>query len=237
MPVEPGMIAAFSIGLLGSTHCVGMCGGIVGALTMGLPESTRSSPLKLLPWLLSYNLGRLISYGIAGLIIGLMSATASELFQIRFPVGGVVGGVFMIALGLYVGGWYPTMQSLERLGGHLWQRIEPFGRKLMPVTSMPQALALGLLWGWLPCGLVYSTLAWSATTGDAVHSMLLMLAFGAGTLPMLLLMGGLAERLREITRMAWTRYIAGGALLLFGLFIVMRALNMYFGGGMGHMHH
>ncbi len=231
---ELNYFAAFLIGLLGSTHCIGMCGGIVGALTMGLPEGTRQSSLKLLPYLLVYNSGRLISYTIAGLIVGLLSATAGSLFQIgKFPLGGIVGGLFMVALGIYIAGWWQTMAPLERLGGHFWRLIEPFGRRFMPVKSLPQAMGLGLLWGWLPCGLVYSTLAWAATSGDATKTTFLMLAFGLGTLPMLLVMGGLAEKLQRFTRNKTTRYVAGILLIAFGAMILTKALS---GGHMGKGH-
>jgi hypothetical protein len=231
MTAELSIAAAFMIGLLGSTHCVGMCGGIVGALTMGLPDAVRQSPLRLLPYLLTYNAGRLASYSLAGLIVGLLTATAGNLFQMQFPIGGLVGGVFMIALGIYIAGWYPTLQSLEKLGGKFWKQIEPFGRKLMPVKTLPQAMGLGFLWGWLPCGLVYSTLAWSATAASAAQSALLMFAFGLGTLPMLLTMGGLAHKLQRITQMKSTRYIAGILLVAFGVMILVKAL----GGGHHHM--
>jgi len=152
---ELSIVAAFMVGLLGSTHCIGMCGGIVGALTMGLPESTRQSPLKLFPYLLTYNSGRLISYSLAGLLVGLLSSSLSDVFQLgRFPIGGIVGGLFMVALGIYIGGWLQTLGWLEKIGGHFWRKIEPFGRRFMPVKSPSQALALGFFWGWLPCGLV-----------------------------------------------------------------------------------
>jgi len=227
-------IAAFLIGLLGSTHCIGMCGGIVGALTMGLPENVRQSPVKLLPYLLIYNTGRLLSYAFAGLLIGLLTASASSFFQIgQFPIGGIIGGLFMIALGIYIAGWFQTMALLERLGSHFWRVIEPFGRKLMPVKTLPHAFGLGLLWGWLPCGMVYSTLAWSATSGDAVKSALLMLAFGAGTLPMLLAMGGLAEKLQRFTRNKKIRYLAGIILIAFGVMILTKAIS----GGHQHANH
>ena len=226
MTVELTLFAAFIIGLLGSTHCIGMCGGIVGALTMGLPETTRRSPVKLLPYLLTYNGGRLISYATAGLLVGLLSQTLSEVFQVgRFPIGGIVGGLFMVALGIYIGGWLQTMAPLERLGGHIWRRVEPFGRRFLPVKTPSQALALGFLWGWLPCGLVYSTLALAATAGGALNSAMLMLAFGAGTLPMLLLMGSFAERLQYFTRHKWTRYVAGILLIAFGVMILTKALS------------
>ncbi len=221
------------IGMLGSTHCIGMCGGIVGALTMGLPESTRKSPLKLLPYLLTYNSGRLLSYTLAGLIVGLVSSSLGSIFQIGdFPLGGIIGGLFMVALGIYIGGWLQTMAWLEKIGSRFWKKIEPLGQRFMPVRSPLQALGLGFFWGWLPCGLVYSTLAWSATTGSAVDSAILMLAFGAGTLPVLLLMGGLAHRLQQFTRNRWTRYVAGIVLIFFGALILSKALS----GGHQHGH-
>lgn len=226
------LTAAFMIGLLGSTHCIGMCGGIVGALTMGLPKPTRQSALKLLPYLLTYNSGRLLSYALAGLIVGLLSSTLSNVFQIGgFPIGGIVGGLFMIALGIYIGGWLQTMAWLEKIGGKFWQKVEPFGRRFMPVKSPVQALGLGFFWGWLPCGLVYSTLAWAATSGNAFDSAMLMLAFGAGTLPVLLLMGGFVEKLQRFTQHRWTRYIAGVLLIAFGALILSKALS---GNHMGH---
>ena len=219
-------LAAFLIGLLGSTHCIGMCGGIVGALTMGLGENIRQSPRKLLPYLLTYNAGRLLSYSVAGLLIGLMASSASSFFQLgRFPIGGIVGGLFMVALGIYIAGWWQTLAPLERLGSHFWRLIEPFGRRLMPVKTLPHAFGLGLLWGWLPCGMVYSTLAWSATSADPVKSALLMLAFGAGTLPMLLAMGGLADKLQRFTRHKNIRYLAGILLILFGAMILTKAFS------------
>ncbi|MDT8282750.1 MAG: sulfite exporter TauE/SafE family protein [Gammaproteobacteria bacterium] len=234
MAIELTLAAAFMIGLLGSTHCIGMCGGIVGALTMGLPESTRRSPLKLLPYLLTYNSGRLLSYTLAGLLVGLLTNSVSGFFQMgSYPIGGIVGGLFMVALGIYIGGWLQTMVLLERLGSHLWKRIEPFGRRFMPVRSPSQALALGFFWGWLPCGLVYSTLALAATAGNAVDSAVLMLAFGVGTLPMLLAMGSFAERLQYFTRHRWIRYIAGILLIAFGVMILSKALS----GGHHHMQH
>lgn len=232
---ELSYVAAFMIGLLGSTHCIGMCGGIVGALTMGLPETVRQSPMKLLPYLLTYNSGRLFSYALAGLIVGVLSSTASGFFQVgQFPIGGIVGGLFMVALGIYIGGWLQTMAPLERLGGHFWRLIEPFGRRFMPVKSPGQALGLGFIWGWLPCGLVYSTLALAATSGDAVKSALLMLAFGVGTLPMLLVMGGFADSLQRFTRHKWTRYIAGILLIAFGAMILTKALSGGHQHGMQH---
>jgi sulfite exporter TauE/SafE len=212
-----------------------MCGGIVGTLTMGLPESTRQSPLKLLPYLLTYNSGRLLSYAVAGLAVGLLSSLLDDVFQLGdFPIGGIVGGLFMDALGIYIGGWLQTLAWLEKIGSTFWRKIEPMGRHFMPVKSPAQALGLGFFWGWLPCGMVYSTLAWASTSGSAINSALRMLAFGAGILPMLLMMGGFAQRLQGFTQHRWTRYLAGALLIAFGALVLTKAIG---GGPHDHAHH
>ena len=122
------------------------------------------------------------------------------------------------------------MAPLERMGSHIWRVIEPVGRRFMPVENPVQALALGVIWGWLPCGLVYSALAWSATSGDALQSAALMLSFGMGTLPMLMVMGSFAETLSGFTRNRWVRYTAGMLLIVFGALILSKALSG------GHQH-
>ena len=156
MPTEITLVSAFLVGLLGSVHCLGMCGGIVGALTLGLEDSIRRSPLRLFPYLAAYNLGRITSYAVAGALLGLASSSVIHVAppeQARL-IAKVISGGFMIALGLYLAGWWPGLVALERLGGKLWVRIEPFGRRFLPVNHPLKALALGLVWGWLPCGLV-----------------------------------------------------------------------------------
>ncbi|MGA9033508.1 MAG: sulfite exporter TauE/SafE family protein [Sulfuricaulis sp.] len=238
MPTEITLVSAFLVGLLGSTHCLGMCGGIVGALTLGLHDDIRRSPVRLFPYLAAYNIGRIASYAIAGALLGALSAKALSLAppaQVRWIVKLVTGG-FMIALGLYLAGWWPGLAALERLGGKLWVRIEPFGRRFLPVDHPLKALALGLVWGWLPCGLVYSALAWSLASGDAVQGAALMLAFGLGTLPMLLAMGATARWLGHVARLVWVRRGAGALILLFGLYTLF-APGAHSGHGGEHAGH
>jgi sulfite exporter TauE/SafE len=238
MPTEITLVSAFLVGLLGSTHCLGMCGGIVGALTFGLHDDIRRSPVRLFPYLAAYNLGRIASYAIAGALLGALSAKALGLAppaQVRWIVKLVTGG-FMIALGLYLAGWWPGLTALERLGGKLWVRIEPFGRRFLPVNHPLKALALGLVWGWLPCGLVYSALAWSLASGDAVQGAALMLAFGLGTLPMLLAMGAAARWLGQVARLVWVRRGAGVLILLFGLYTIF-VPGAHSGHGGEHANH
>ena len=185
----PLLGSALVLGLLGGGHCLGMCGGLMGALTLAIPPEQRGRRLRLL---LAYNLGRILSYASAGLLLGLAGwAVASSPAALALRV---VAALLLIAMGLYLAGWWSGLTRIEALGRGLWRHIQPLASRLLPVSSLPRALLLGALWGWLPCGLVYSTLLWAASQGNAGYSAALMLAFGLGTWPVLLATGLAAER-------------------------------------------
>jgi uncharacterized protein len=129
--------------------------------------------------------------------------------------------VFMLALGVYIAGWWNTLARLEKLGGRLWHHIEPLGRGLLPPKGPVQALGLGLVWGWLPCGLVYSALAWSLAAGGALQGGGIMLAFGLGTLPTLIAMGSAARWLKQLTRRSRVRQVAGAIIVAVGLTMLL----------------
>lgn len=201
--LAPLLVSALVLGLLGGGHCLGMCGGLMGALTLAIPPEQRARRFRLL---LAYNLGRILSYALAGLLLGLAGwALASGPFALALRI---VAGLLLISMGLYLAGWWSGLTRIEALGRGLWQYIQPLAGRLLPVSSLPRALLLGTLWGWLPCGLVYSTLLWAASQGDAIDSALLMLAFGLGTWPVLLATGLAAERLTALLRRRGVR-IAG----------------------------
>ena len=208
----PLLASAVVLGLLGGGHCLGMCGGLMGALTMAIPPEQRGKRLRLL---VAYNIGRVLSYACAGLLIGLAGwavANSPGAMAMR-----VVAALLLISMGLYLAGWWTGLTRVEAIGRGLWRHIQPFASRLMPVRSLPQALLLGALWGWLPCGLVYSTLLWAASQGDATDSALLMLAFGIGTWPVLLATGLAAERLTSLLRKRGVRTFGGIAVILFGV--------------------
>lgn len=219
--------AAAVVGLLGGVHCVGMCGGIVGVLTLGLPPAVRARFAGLLPYLLAYNLGRLASYTLIGALAGGVGAYAAHLVSVRHAQLGLqlVAGGFMVVLGLYLAGVWAGITRIERAGGGLWRRIEPLGRRLLPVRTPLQAFACGLVWGWLPCGLVYSVVIWAIAAGSATEGARLLLAFGLGTLPALLAMGAAAAALGGFVRRPRVRAVAGGLVLLFGLVQIGLALR------------
>ncbi len=221
--MDMGLPGAFIVGLLGGVHCLGMCGGIVGALTLGLPgQDATSSRFWVLQF--SYNLGRIVSYMAAGMVaggLGLLLAQAGPL-QVTQQLLSVIAGLFMIMMGLYLGGWWMGLARVERAGSVVWKRIEPLGRKLLPVRSPVQAFLLGMVWGWLPCGLVYSVLIWSLSAGGVLSGALLMGAFGLGTLPNLLLMGAAAGWMGGFLRKPLARKMAGGLVILFGLMMLLQ---------------
>ncbi len=214
------LLSAFVVGLLGGVHCAGMCGGIVGALSFGLPDSGRRWSI-----LIAYNAGRISSYTAAGALMGALGFYFSGLLPVQTAQRLLLtlAGLFLVLMGLYLAGWWDALSRVERFGGLLWRRIEPLGRGLLPVRSARQGFLLGLLWGWLPCGLVYSALVWTVTAGGALQGASLMLAFGLGTLPNLLLMGVAAAQLNRWVRNPAIRSIAGGLVILFGLLLLYDA--------------
>ena len=225
--IEQGSyLAAFVVGLLGGGHCVGMCGGIVGALTFGLPASVQSRLMTTFPYQLGYNLGRITSYVVAGAIMGGLGVLLVQAVPVYMAqqVLLAIAGIFMILLGLYLGGWWTGLARIEHLGNHLWTKIEPFARRLLPVQTPGQAWVLGLVWGWIPCGLVYSMLVWTVSAGSVAKGAGLMLAFGLGTLPNLLLMGILAGSIARWLKDIRVRRAAGLIVILFGIVTLVRAL-------------
>ena len=212
---DAAALSLFIVGLLGGVHCVGMCGGIVGALSLHV-EKPRFGQGGLH---LAYNAGRIMTYGIAGGIVGGIGQ-AGVFFAGRqlAPFHYLFANLMLVALGFYMMGVTRFLAPIERAGGVLWQKISPLSRRLLPVRTMRQAFVVGAIWGWLPCGLVYSALATALTTGSVAGGGYVMLAFGLGTLPNLLLAGLMAVRLRAITSKPIVRYIGGTAVLLFGIY-------------------
>jgi sulfite exporter TauE/SafE len=228
---ELGLLSAFLMGLLGSVHCLGMCGGIVGVLTLGIDPRQRATLPRLAPYLLLYNAGRITSYAAAGLLAGGLGALAFAWLDPdkALTVARLVAAGFMVALGLYLAGWWSGLLALEKLGGRFWRRIEPAGRRFLPVRQPWQAFAAGILWGWLPCGLVYTALAWSLLGGSAQRGALLMVAFGLGTLPTMFAAGAAADRLARVVRQPGVRAAAGALVIAFGLYTLLAVSGAHTG--------
>ncbi len=219
---DSAFLALFLVGLLGGTHCVGMCGGIVGALSMGAPARWSMH--------LAYNTGRIASYAAAGALAGALGA-ASLTLEGQAPVRLVLyllANLMLVALGLYLLGVTRALAFTERAGQHLWRYIQPLTRRFLPAQTVQQALPLGILWGWLPCGLVYSALTTALSAGSPGRGALLMLAFGIGTLPNLLLAGMLLARLNEFVRRPLVRNASGLLVLGFGIYGLLGVMRLLY---------
>lgn len=211
--MSPDWIGAFLIGLIGAGHCMGMCGGIASMLTIG-----QTQPAKVIP--LFYNLGRLASYAFIGAIVGGAVASISEISALNNALTWLrlTAAVFMVLLACYIGRWWQGLLAVEKLGQTLWRFISPAGKSLLPLKSPIHAIPFGFIWGWLPCGLVYSTLTWSAVSGSALNGALIMAAFGLGTLPAMLLMGFGATYLHKLQQSQIFRNLGALILLTYGLY-------------------
>lgn len=260
------LLPIFLVGLMGSVHCIGMCGGIVGALSSAAPAGGTSAAPTILRYapsaagasariiaihpspsrsaliaqdltrVLCYNLGRLSSYAAAGALAGGIAAgllRGADVLGWLAPaqqLAYAAANLVLVLLGLYLTQWWSALARIEQLGQSVWAAVRPLAVRFIPVDTPAKALALGGLWGWLPCGMVYSALLNALMSGSAIDGALSMLAFGAGTLPVLLAAGMSGARLRRLAaRRAWRR-AAGIVVLAFGILGLLRAADI---GGLG----
>ena len=232
MIVTTILISNLSVGLLSSGHCLGMCGGISSALGMGVQATTR---LQRWSRILAYNLGRILTYALLGLLVGTLSMHLLPPISFwRWP--RLLSALLMVLMGLYLAGWSRLLVYLEALGTPLWRRIAPYARRLLPLRHLPQSLLAGMLWGFLPCGMVYAALTLAASSADSSLATMAMLAFGLGTLPMMLLAGGMAQRLQRFLSTYHLRQISGILLIGLGLWTAL-AVGMMQHDMMHHVMH
>ena len=226
--------SALMIGLLGSVHCIGMCGGIMNALGFALNNNLESTsrPSYIV---LFYNFGRILSYSLAGALVGMFGWLLQDMGSLFGLTLRLLAGLMLIAMGMYIAGWWQVLVHLEKIGGKLWRYLQPVGNRLIPVKARWQALLLGIIWGWLPCGLVYSTLALASTTASWQQSALTMLMFGIGTLPAMLLTGSLSHRFKRWLQQSTVRSAVGLVLIAFGIWTVILPLyHVMSGHNHGH---
>jgi uncharacterized protein len=227
MTAELTLLAALTLGLLGSSHCIAMCGGISAMLASGGRSAGRLQRAA------SYNFGRLASYALAGALVGLFGGWVGQgLDLLGFGIGlRVALGMTMIAIGAHLAFNWGGLRRLESLGAAFWRRLAPLARRLLPARTPLHAFGLGMLWGWLPCGLVYTALLAAAVSGGALQGALVMLAFGAGTLPALLAIGALGQRLAGWMQRQGLRRLAGASILAFGVWTLATPTMHLLGGG------
>jgi uncharacterized protein len=240
------LFPVFLIGLLGSVHCIGMCGGIVSALSVAgdrkrIPISIAGKSGQAFPVMamsriavaddalrvLAYNTGRIASYATAGAIAGGVAQGVRTLAVMSsLQIGAYwFANLMLIALGLYLMDAWRGLARLESIGHVVWRRVQPLVRHFLPMDNPGKAFALGALWGWVPCGMVYSVLLTAMLSGSAASGALTMVAFGAGTLPVLLTVGMFGSQVQAWSRQRKVRIAAGLIVLGFGVLGLVRATH------------
>ncbi len=229
-----GLIAALMAGLLGSVHCFGMCGGIAGALQLAIPKKAST-----ITYLFSYNFGRILGYSLLGLVAGIVSLSVAKTIGIESGLNilRIFGAVFLLLMAAYIGRWWMILSRFEQLGQKLFNPIRNFGKRWLPLSNPFQAIFLGVFWGFLPCGLVYSALAYSASATNLTESVLRMTAFGLGTLPAVGLMGGAASSLKVFLQKPAVKQFAAITLVLVAIWTVYPVIMQMLMANGGHRHH
>jgi sulfite exporter TauE/SafE len=233
----PNLLPAFAVGLAGSVHCVGMCGGIVGALSGASKPSAPRRTIPIAPAapaaaaaldgaarVLTYNAGRIASYMLAGALAGgLVNGAGTLALASRWQgIAYLLANAMLVALGLYLMDAWHALARVEAAGNALWRRLLPAMKYLLPADTLPKTFALGALWGWVPCGMVYGVLLTALLSGSAAGGAAVMLAFGLGTLPMLLALGLAGARLRQAMQHPFVRAACGLFVLGFGVLGLLR---------------
>ena len=226
------LVAAFLMGFLGSPHCLGMCGGLVAAFSLSMKDV---SPAKRRRLIATYHFGRLVSYSILGLVAGLIGTTVLEPLMKGNSTPRILLGLVLVFVGVTMLGM-PFLNKLERVGMRFWQYLSPVRQKVFPLNTYPRALAAGLLWGYLPCGLVYGALLIAVVAHDPLSGAALMFVFGLGTVPMLVATHETVGWLRDKIGRFRLRQVNGAIMVLSGMaviFIPMVMMAMHGGKG-GH---
>ncbi|MCG8324791.1 MAG: sulfite exporter TauE/SafE family protein [Thiotrichales bacterium] len=227
------LLIAFNLGIISTLHCWGMCGPIITAYSLGLRQEKQSPR-----YILIFNSGRISSYVIAGVLAGLTGAGFAGIIQDFHgqTVLQILAAIILICIGLHVAGWFPQFKRLESTGLVIWKLLQPLTTRLLPVDTYSKAFMSGAIWGWLPCGLVYSLLLWNLAQANAVSAGLNMLAFGFGTLPGMVAAGLTADRISEVFRRQNLKKLLGTVVILFGLFTLWISVHPLHAGHEQHDH-
>lgn len=217
-------MAALLTGLLGATHCIGMCGSISAALSLSFPKEVLYSAPNRLLHLLFINLGRTSGYVSFGAVAGAIGSASTAPLQPQpaLWVSQTVTVTVLVMLGFYYLGYARLLGPLERLGHFLWRRIQPYTFKFQPGRTIFSSFSCGYLWAFMPCGMIYSTLALAFVAGDLLSGAKIMLVFGAATLPTLMSAGFFSAELDKLLQQTWVRRVAGLSLFAFAIYVLVR---------------
>nr|WP_155993925.1 sulfite exporter TauE/SafE family protein [Candidatus Photodesmus katoptron] len=220
--MDSHFLIAFLIGLLSAGHCIGMCSGIASFVSMHNDKPSN----KFIP--VYYNLGRLCTYSLLGAIVGGTISSVANIINFTNSLAylRLAASFFLIALSLYLGRWWFGLLYIEKSGKTIWKYIIPLGKKILPLRTPIHAFPFGFIWGWLPCGLVYSTLTWSALSGGIVNGALVMFCFGSGTLPAMLLIPCGSNYIKRLQQSKFFQQLGAVIILFYGIYTGYQSIRM-----------
>lgn len=227
----PILSAALLTGLLGSAHCLGMCAGISGLFAVNAEIGTLK---RQLPMAIAYNTGRVLTYALLGAVVATFGGALVEAKPTLARPILLITGTVIILIGLQVAFNWRLLSPIEKMGALLWKQLAPIAKHFVPVNSLPRALGLGLLWGWLPCGLVYSVLLIAATSAVPLAGAATMLAFGIGTMPAMVLTGVGTAQLSAFMRRRGARLGLGLVIVALGVLTIMMPVSRWLMAGPPH---
>jgi sulfite exporter TauE/SafE len=229
--------AALIAGISGSAHCFAMCGGLAGALSMRTRSSAAKASAAMREALL-HQIGRMSGYASAGALFGWVGGALQSWLDLprMAAILRLAGGALIVLVAMRLLSGWNLLAWPERIGARLWRKLQPLTRLAANRQGASRSLLLGLLWGWLPCGLVYSMLVFATLSGDALRGAAIMLAFGAGTLPAMWTSSVFASQLTRVLQKHGARRLSGALLLVFGIWLGWAALPSLHQHSHQHVH-
>ena len=213
-------VTAFLIGLAGAGHCFGMCGGIISALSFNTDKANQLSTQ------LIYNLGRISSYTLLAIAFSFFFQSFSHLYEGASYFLRSFAAIILFLMGLYLLQKSQMILKVEKLGSFIWRYLAPFAKKTLPIKHKKQALIAGFVWGWLPCGLVYSSLIWVSARATPIEAIILMIGFGLGSLPAMLATGLFSSNLKLHWKKLHLDTISGAFMLLYAIWTLPFSQNL-----------
>jgi len=226
MNIDLNILTAFLIGLAGAGHCFGMCGGIISALSFNTNTGIKTPKFAIQ---MLYHLGRITTYTLMATLLTFFFQAFSEYYQVLSYFLRYLAGIILILMGLYLINASSLILYIEKLGSYVWKYLSPKAKSVLPIRRMSHAFVAGFIWGWLPCGLVYSSLLWvSASSSSILQSSYLMLAFGIGTLPAMLATGLFTLNLKSLWNKMHLNFFSGCFMVLYGAWTLPLSETLFY---------
>jgi len=263
-------LTAFLLGLASSGHCIAMCGSFIcrfsattelqqskqlndgKAQSIDIIDLSDSSPAPSTSSknTLLFHLGRISCYTLLGLSLGLVAlvfqqasqqlALSQSSYLLTASLLRLCAAILLIFSALYIAGFSQSIKRLEQMMTPLWRKLSPLSQNLMAMQSAKQSCLLGLLWGFIPCGMIYSTLAWAISLQQGPSTALLMLSFGLGTSPSLLVLHSMSNRLQFHLNKRWVKKAMALIIIIMALFSLQPVFHHFkalYQGQAEHSHH